>query len=393
MSLTEGVTTSPSPAQPNCPALMEFTVHRDALVAELAMVQGVTNAKTTVPMLSHVRLSARGAQLYISATSLKESLRASVTAGVRQAGTALLPSRKLYDYVRLLPAGEITLKSLPNGWLQIQAARSRTKMLWMEATNYPQMPNPDGLTIVMIPADIMRGFLPRISPSMSLEESRYTLSGALFVLAPDRISMVSTDGHRLSRVSHAISLPQVTKEQLAIIPARTVSTLETLLSATKAETIEYAETETTLFFGVGGRLLTASRLSGIFPAYEAVLPKKNTSQAVLNVSETERSIRRVAQFSDERSSSVQLVLNDNRLRISSRSPETGESEDVLEVPYGGESIAAGFNAVYLLDFLTSLDGKGDFRMSFKDGQSAALLTPDGHPFEIEHEYVIMPMRA
>jgi DNA polymerase-3 subunit beta len=223
------------------------------------------------------------------------------------------------------------------------------------------------------------------------EETRYTLNGALMVLKPESITMVATDGHRLAHVERSgEKFEGVSGEMKTLIPKKAMDELKSLVDSTEVETIEFAKDETTLFFRIGPRLLTSRQLTGQFPNFEAVLPKDNNKLATLNGEDFNSAIQRVAQFSDERSRAVRLRLEKGELKLSASSTETGESEDSIETPYNGDSLAIGFNAQYLLDFLKAV-GAGDVSLELKDPQSAGQLRPLGSE-DYKYRYIVMPMR-
>jgi DNA polymerase-3 subunit beta len=167
--------------------------------------------------------------------------------------------------------------------------------------------------------------------------------------------------------------------------------LASLLNGSDVEFVEFAKDESTLFFRIGGRLLTSRQLTGQFPNYEAVLPKENTKFVSIGCNELSSAIQRVAQFADERSGAIRVRLEKNELRISSSSTETGESEDVIETPYTSDSMTIGFNSGYLLDFLKAADADA-VRLEFKDAQSAGQMRPEPTDSDYKYRYVVMPMR-
>ena len=112
-----------------------------------------------------------------------------------------------------------------------------------------------------------------------------------------------------------------------------------LLSNSEAEKVEFADDEHTLFFRVGHRTLSSRKLTGQFPNFEAVMPRDNTKFAVVRSSELSAAIQRVAQFADERSGAIRMRLEDNELKISANSTESGESEDTIDTPYSSDPIA------------------------------------------------------
>jgi len=374
-------------------AAMEITVSRQDLVKELTATQSVVERKTTIPILSNFLIEAEGEQLAITATDLDQAIRTSATAKVKKPGACTIPARKLFDYIKLLPDGDISIKLLDNHWVQIRAGRSNTKMVGMARANYPQVPEFPAVAVTNLPAAALKTLIARTVFAISNEESRYTLNGALLVLKAESIAMVATDGHRLAWVEKPNeNLEGISGEKRVLIPRKALHELQQLLSVSDAETVEFGDDEHMLFFRVGHRTLSTRRLTGQFPNFEAVMPRDNTKFAVVRSTELSAAIQRVAQFADERSGAVRLRLEGNELRISSSSTESGESEDTIDTPYSSDPIIVGFNSSYILDFLKALGNEGEVRLEFKDSQSAGQMRPEDPDAEYKYRYVLMPMR-
>jgi DNA polymerase-3 subunit beta len=370
---------------------MEITISKFELLRELTATQGVVERKTTIPILSHYLFEAAGDKLSLTATDLDLSLRTSCNAKVKKEGSCAIPARKLYDYVKLLPDADITIKILENHWVSIRCGRSNTKMVGMSKSNFPSLPVFPTAGVVKIPAQVLRSMIAKTGFAIATEESRYTLNGALMVLKPESITMVATDGHRLAHIERTgEKFEGVSGEMKTLIPKKAMDELKSLVDATEVETIDFGKDESTLFFRIGARLLTSRQLTGQFPNYEAVLPKDNNKLVTLNGEDFGSAIQRVAQFSDERSRAVRLRLEKGELKLSASSTETGESEDSIETPYNGDGLAIGFNAQYLLDFLKAV-GPGDVSLELKDPQSAGQLRPLGSE-DYKYRYIVMPMR-
>jgi DNA polymerase-3 subunit beta len=374
-------------------AAMEITVTRQDLVKELTATQSVVERKTTIPILSNFLIEADGDRLNITATDLDQAIRTSAAAKVKKPGACTIPARKLYDYVKLLPDGDISIKLLDNHWVQIRSGRSNTKMVGMARANYPQVPEFPAVTATSISTVALKTLINRTIFAISNEESRYTLNGALLVIKAESLAMVATDGHRLAYVEKPNEILEgISGEKRVLIPRKALQELQQLLSNTEADKVEFADDEHTLFFRVGHRTLSTRKLSGQFPNFEAVMPRDNTKFAVVSSSELSSAIQRVAQFADERSGAIRIRLESNELKISSSSTESGESEDTIDTPYSSDPIAVGFNSVYILDFLKALNNEGEVRLEFKDSQSAGQMRPEDPEAEYKYRYVLMPMR-
>jgi len=374
-------------------AAMEITVSRQELLKELTATQSVVERKTTIPILSNFLIEAEGDRLNITATDLDQAIRTSAEAKVKKAGSCTIPARKLYDYIKLLPDGDISIKLLDNHWVQIRSGRSNTKMVGMARANYPVVPEFPTIAVTSISTLALKTLIARTIFAISNEESRYTLNGALLVIKAESLAMVATDGHRLSYVEKPNeTLEGISGEKRVLIPRKALQELQQLLNNTEVEKVEFADDEHMLFFRVGHRTLSTRKLSGQFPNFEAVMPRDNTKFAVVRSSELSAAIQRVAQFADERSGAIRLRLEGNELKISSSSTESGESEDTIDTPYSSDPIAVGFNSGYILDFLKALGNEGEVRLEFKDSQSDGQMRPEDPDAEYKYRYVLMPMR-
>jgi DNA polymerase-3 subunit beta len=376
---------------------LEITVSRAELLRELTAAQSVVERKTTIPILSNFLFEASNegdsGRLTITATDLDQSLRTSCAAKVKKAGACTIPARKLYDYIRLLPEGDISIKLMDNHWVQIRAGRSNTRMVGMARANFPQVAEFPAGGGTKISVASLKNMVSKTIFAISNEESRYTLNGALLVLKAESMAMVATDGHRLAHVEKlGETLEGITGEKKTLIPRKALGELAGLLNASEAETLEFADDDSTLFFKIGGRVLTSRKLTGQFPNYEAVLPRDNNKFVIVRSEVLQGCIQRVAQFADERSGAIKIRLEQNELKLSSQSTDAGESEDTIETPYNYDPLVVGFNSQYLLDFLKAIGTAGEVRLEFKDAQSAGQMRPEDGNEDVNYRYILMPMR-
>jgi DNA polymerase III subunit beta len=369
---------------------MEYSVKKFDLLEELLLTQGVVERKTTIPILSNLLCEAKGNRLTITATDLELSIRTSCEAKIKKDGAGTVPAKKLLELVRLLPDEEIRFKLLENHWVQLTCDRRSYKLVGMSKDNFPALPDfPHAL--VKIPAKLLAAVIAKTTFAISLEESRYTLNGALLVVKPGSLTMVATDGHRLAMVETDHKFEGLSTETRVLVPKKAMNEVQRLAAESGDDAVvEFAQDESHLFFQFGGRLLTCRKLTGQFPNYEAVLPRDVNKMVTIERNELQDALRRVSQLADQRSHAVKFMLAKEGLEISASSPEYGEAKEAIEKEYKGEPISIGFNAQYLLDFLAAApDGPISFEL--KDEQSAGQLRPLGDESS-RYRYVVMPMR-
>ncbi len=371
---------------------MEFTVSKSELVRELSLSQGVVEKKTTIPILSNVLLEAAGDRVTLTATDLELGIRCSCPARVKKEGSGTVPARKLLEFVRLLPEGDVNMKFLENHWASITCGRSRTRIAGMSRESFPELPaTPE--PIAEIPIKTLSSMITRTNFAISMEESRFTLNGALLLMRPEGLTMVATDGHRLAFVQATPETSGTVDQQFrALVPKKAMNELIKLADDAGDDVKAlFSGDENHLFFQVGHRLLMTRKLTGNFPDYERVLPKDHGLSAKLVKDEIKSAIERVAQFADERSRAIRVQFVSGEVRIFSSSVEMGESEESVLSEYTGPDLEIGFNAQYLLDFLRAIP-QDHISFELKDQKSAGELRPAGEGITDQYRYVVMPMR-
>jgi DNA polymerase III subunit beta len=378
---------------------MEFTVSKSDLVRELSLSQGVVEKKTTIPILSNVLLEASGDHLTLTATDLELGIRCTCPARIKREGAGTIPARKLLDYVRLLPEGDVQMKFLENHWASITCGRSRTRIAGMSRESFPELPEMPP-PIASVPIKMLASMISRTSFAISMEESRFTLNGALLVMRPEGLTMVATDGHRLAYVqaggadgsAPAGEIGEISQPFRALIPKKAMLEIVKLADLAESDTRGvFAGDDNHLFFQVGPRLLITRKLTGNFPDYERVLPKDHIHIAKLQKEEIKSAIERVAQFADERSRAIRVQFTPGEVKVFSSSVESGDSEESVTSEYQGPDLEIGFNAQYLLDFLRAIP-QDVVAFELKDQKSAGEMRPYGESIPDQYRYVVMPMR-
>ncbi len=370
---------------------MEFTVTKADLVRELNLSQGVVEKKTTIPILSNVLLEAEEGRINLTATDLEIGIRCSCPARVKKQGASTIPAKRLLDYVRLLPDADLDVKLQENQWASLVCGRSRTRIAGMSRESFPELPEMPEV-LAMIPVKVLASMIAKTIFSISAEESRFTLNGALLILKSNGLTMVATDGHRLAMVEHAMEFADLTVSYRALLPRKAMGEILKLAGESSGDAaIQFSGDENHLFFRMGERLLLSRKLTGNFPDFERVLPKDHAFSIELQRDEVRGAIERVAQFSDERSRAIRFRVLPGEVKIHSSLSETGESEESIPADYAGDAVEIGFNAQYLLEFLRAVP-QDSVTFHFRDAQSAGELRPGAEENGDQYRYVVMPMR-
>jgi DNA polymerase-3 subunit beta len=364
---------------------VEIRVHRGEFLAELGPMQGIVERKTTIPILSHLLLTAKGDRLHLAATDLDVSLTSSCGGEVLSEGSLAVGAKKFVEIIRALDADEVLLEREEGNQLAIRAGSSRFKIRGLPADDFPNLPTIDGAETIAIPLAQLKRMIAKVLFAVSAEESRFQLNGALLKLRPGFAAMVATDGHRLALVETV--LEAATTEDQVLVPRKA---LQELLRFESEEPLAFRRGQHHLSFRLGRRELTCRILEGTFPDYERVIAKDNDRLVQVDRRRFAEAMARVALLTGERARGVRLQLEDEEIVISAMNPDLGEALERLACNYRGGELKIGMNPDYMQQFLAAVDTE-QVRFELKDENSQCLGLPVDGP-DSRYLCVIMPMR-
>lgn len=372
---------------------MKLTIERAALLRSLSHVQNVVERRTTIPILSNVKLQADTDRLGLTATDMDLSLVAHEEADVSRAGVTTVAAHTLFDIVRKLPDGSRVLleQNGQAGEITLRAGRSTFNLPTLPADEFPATGEEQLGVRFRIPAADLAKLIDKTRFAISTEETRYYLNGihlhATRGGAAAMLRGVATDGHRLARVE--VALPDGA-EQIPpiIVPRKTVHEMRKLVETEDGE-VEVSVSPARIQFSAGRAVLVSRLIDGTFPDYERVIPTSNEKVAAFDTKLFTEAVDRVATISTDKARAVKLSLASGTVTVSAVSADAGRAVEEIDAEYGSEALEIGFNARYILDMLAEVDGpKVRFEMS-----SAAAPTLVRDPEDAGTLYVLMPMRV
>jgi DNA polymerase-3 subunit beta len=371
---------------------MKLAIERAALLKSLGHVQSVVERRTTIPILSNVKLEAGEGGLALTATDLDLSVVERTEAEVARPGATTAPAHTLYDVVRKLPEGARVAIERGDAELTLRSGRATFDLPCLPADEFPAMGD-EGLEhrFVMAASDL-RKLIDRTRFAISTEETRYYLNGIYLHAQGDGercLRGVATDGHRLARVETA--LPEGAADMPGVIvPRKTITEVRKLIDELEGDAeVEIRLSSARIRFQIGPAVLRSRLIDGTFPDYERVIPTGNDKLLLAPTKELAAAIDRVATISTDRSRAIKLALADGRMTLSAVSPEAGRAVEELDVAYPSEPLEIGFNARYMLDMSAQIEGE-EIEVAIADAASPMLVRD---PKDSSTLYVLMPMRV
>lgn len=379
---------------------MKFACDREALVDRLMVLSRGVSTRGTLPVLSGILLQARDGRLEMCSTDLELSMKAVVSAQVDRPGEAVVPARLFTDVTRNMPVPDVAVELAQGddagGTVVVTGGAARFELNSWVATDFPQTSSFDLTGSVSISRLPFLETLGKVARAASRDDNRPILTGVLVSISSESLRMIATDSYRLA-VKQTVLTESPDTELEAIVPVKALNEVARLAGASDSETIAVVIGENQAVFGLGDLVVATRLIDGQFPNYRQLLPETFDHVVVLDRETILSVVRRVGLLA-QKNAPLRLRFQPGgdegpaQLVVRAITQDIGQAREAVEIEYAGEELEIGFNHLYLVDGIESVDD---------DKVALQLITPlrpglvtgvrDGEPGD-DFLYLIMPIR-
>jgi len=362
---------------------MKTHIAREHLLKGIQTIYPIVPTKSTLPILSHLLMEARKDTIHLASTDLELGISCTVPAQVTEEGAITLPAKRLNDLVKELPNTALAITTKKNQQVSIECEQGLFKIMGLPKEEFPRLPKLENQDALVIDQGLLQAMLELTTFAVSKDESRYVLTGILFVWKGEWLRLVATDGRRLAMVERQVTT-SAPVEQQAVVPFKTVTELHRLLGESPTVRILFKENQ--IAFDLGNTQFVSRLIEGKFPNYAQVIPPESPQKMEVSREALLLATRRISLWATQDSPSIRFDLKPGHLTISKQTPEVGEAHEELKVSYSGSEFSVGFNPNYIIDVLKALpDGNVEIELPGPD-RPGVVRTKD------HYLYIVLPMQ-
>ena len=364
---------------------MEFRIAKNEFLRGLRLAQGIADRKSTMPMLANVLLRTQGKnKILVAATDLNVSLTAELKSDNASEGGITLGAKNLYELIANAPGDDVTLKKADNHWAEIRSGKVTYKIVGMPDRDFPKVPDHREAQYSTVESAVLREMIERTLFSVCNDETRFHLNGVFFESDGSKSRMVSTDGHRLSKVERTI--PNGPKLSAGvIIPKKGLLEMKKVIES--GPSCQIAIKTPHMFVVQDDIALAVKLIDAQFPPYDQVIPKEHKKVITVDRARFIDSLRR-AQLMSSETRGVKVAATREGITITSDNPDLGEVREEMDADYNGEPIAIGFNPKYMVELLGQM-ASDSITIKLGGELDPGLVEPTGGDTYLG---VVMPMR-
>jgi DNA polymerase-3 subunit beta len=364
---------------------MFFEIERDSFVEGLSKAVPITEKRSTLPILSHLLITATDPEnVTITATDLEVGLQMSYNCVLKEPGSLTIPARKIYEIVRELAPGQVSVQSTESKRIKIVSGKSEFELAGMDASDYPAWISFDEIETFSMPAEKLLYMIDKTLFASSSDDSRFNLNGVLFEQEAENTRLVATDGHRLALITEDVKISLKTS---VLVPKKGLLELRRLLENLKGD-VSVGFEEKNMFVKTDRFMMTVRLIEGDYPDYGKVIPERGDKVIKAHRQNVLQALRRVAILTSDRNKGVNVEVSPGKMEFTATHPDLGTARDVVEVDYQGEEFALIINVGYLIESLNVVDTD---TVSFEFHREGAPLVIRPEPVK-GYFNLVMPMR-
>lgn len=368
---------------------MKLKVLQENLSNALTITSRFSSNRAQLPVLANILLTCKKNKLLISATNLENSISISIGAKVQKEGELTVPARVITDLVTNLQTGQVELTSEKER-LKINSQNFSSEISGMNSSDFPQIPQSIGKGSFTLPKEDFIESLSKVLFSVSTDETRPVLTGVLFIFRKEGITLVSTDGFRLSQRKIKVKLSS--KLERMILPKNALSELVRLSGDDEDVKFSYKESESQVVFAASNSVLASRVIEGEFPDFEKIIPNQSLYKIHLDKEELLRAVKLASVFARESANMVKLTVKKNYLQVSAESSQSGSQEAKVDAKVEGVKDTKGFeiafNYRFVEEFLQTVDSD-EILIEFSGENAPGVFTEKK---DSNYLHLIMPVR-
>jgi DNA polymerase-3 subunit beta len=252
---------------------------------------------------------------------------------------------------------------------------------------------PDLSEGIQINVTDFKEMIQQVTFAASTDEARPVLTGVLVSVSGGEISLVATDGFRVSMRKNDLAEPSA-RPVHAIIPARALSELARIATdGDQTIVMVVPPGRGQVIFHMENTELVSQIIDGNFPDYRAIIPRSFKTRTVVSTPGLLKACRQAEIIAREGTNVARLNimpagdLKPGVVEVSAISEETGSSEARLDATIEGNALLIAFNVRFLREVLEVIKTP-NVSVETNAATTPGMVRPVGD----EHfSHVIMPM--
>ncbi len=367
---------------------MNIKLSTKELLPALQTVIGVVEKKHNLPILSHVLIETEKNKLKLTTTDTE--IETQTIQDIKDTNTSkfTLYAKNLIDIIKDLTPETIIEFDISSDKIKLKINHHKFQLNTLSHQDFPKLENNLGdYKTIKIKANDFKDLITHTSFTIGHQDIRNYLNGLHFEAKDNILTLVATDGHRLS-IGTIKQYNKINNTILALLPKKTVLELSKLLIKNNEDNMLNIHLSQNYFeLKINNTRITSHLIENKFPNWRQILPEKTKQKIIINRLNLLSTLKNILPLVDEKMKSIKLNFEKNTLHIHSKS-KRGEVDADLKIKNETLPLEVAFNIYYLISVLEKLSIEDVYITAPKNKNKTYLFTGNK---ESDYQYIIMPI--
>jgi|GEM_PF-3045630 len=352
---------------------MKLKVEKETLEFLVGNIWHVADKRSTMRILSCILIdcSKKDSTLKMAATNIKNTIQQKVKINVDFDDGFAIQARPFNDVVKMLPEKEVEIEKYNDDRIKVTSGKFNARMPIFPHSEFPALPEikksegtkkGEEKKQYLLSSEQLERLIERTTFSMSDDETRPYINGALLEIEKDSIGMITTDGHRMTIYREKTEDGNKFSKSKILVPSSGIMELRHFLGNAR-DKVQVTYEQGLIHFSkkinspVNQEVeitLSVRLTDSEFPPYESVIPRTNNKVCIANRQTLLDAVKRVSVLASERNRNITIQMDKNKAVLKAEYAEIGDTEEVLDVGFEAEPLTIGFNSTYIIQVLNAI---------------------------------------
>lgn len=357
----------------------------DNIKEAVLICEKTTGKNLNLPILSSIFLEAKNKTIKLRATNLETGVEIKIPAKIEKEGQITIPAGVLAGLLSNLDKKEQITIETQNNNLLISTKNNSAVIKTQPADDFPTLPDINSENTVSLNIDDFINGLKSVWYSCSNSTIKPELS-SVFIKSNKGTSLTfaATDSFRLAERKYSYFFPDFGP---ILLPIKSISEILRVFDG-KNGVLKIKINKNQINLELDNIIFISRLTDGLFPDYQQIIPKKFTTDAVVDKNTFLNSLKINAIFSGKLNE-LNFTINqqDKIMVLKSTNNEIGEHISTIPVKITGEDIKITFNHKYVYDCLLNIDSEQLILRFSGSGKPLLITGLNNNNFQ----YLVMPM--
>ena len=332
---------------------MKFICRQDQLMIGVNTVLKAVSTKSTLPILECILIEAMNHQIKMTANDMELAIETIIEGDILEEGKIAVEAKLFSEIIRKLPNNDVTVDVADNYQMKITCEKAKFSIMGKPGDDFSYLPVIEKEKSIRVSQFTLKELIRQTIFSISDNENNKLMTGELFEVTGNKLTVVSLDGHRIS--IRNVELEGENDPVKVVVPGKTLSDISKILSGELNDMVNIYFTDKNILFEMEKTKVVSRLLEGEYYRINRMLSPDYETKIVLNKKEFFSCIDRATLLikeSDKRPIILNIGESQMELQVST---SIGSMKEEMEINRTGKDIMIGFNPKFLMDALRVID--------------------------------------